>query len=176
MHDRNSSIGAGRPPFATLFIVPFVYFLGVHGSSLAFSLLSIGCLGISPRASLCREFQWNLTTSQKVLLSAVFLGRFPMFWVVRAGQWGGLLRALVVIGWYCVRWDRPIAGGLAVGIAASLKLFPALLLVYFFLRHRRGFVAGVGLIVALNAADDRSSSACTLMLTACTSCALRPIT
>src|SRR5208337_1084916 len=139
-----------HPPFMTLFIAPFVYFLGVHGSSLAFSLLSIGCLGMT-LVLLCRGLQSSVTTSQKVLLSSVFLSWYSMFWVVRAGQLGALLGALVVIGWYCIRRDRPICGGLAVGVASSLKFFPALLLIYFLLRHRRAFLSGVGAIVLVNA-------------------------
>ena len=79
-----------HPPFMTLFIAPFVYFLGIHGSSLAVSLLSIGCLGVT-LVLLCRVLQSSVTTSQKVLLSSVFLSWYPMFWVVRAGQLGALL-------------------------------------------------------------------------------------
>ena len=113
-----------HPPFMTLFIAPFVYFLGVHGSSLVFSLLSIDCLGVT-LLLLCRELQPSLTPSQKVLLSCVLLSWYPMFGVVWSGQTGALLGVLIVIGWYCVRRNRPILGGIAVGIASSLKLFPA---------------------------------------------------
>ena len=134
----------------TLFFVPFVYLLGVRGCSLAVSLLSIGCLGVI-LVQICRGLRLKLSASQKVLLSAVFLSWYPMYWVVRGGQSGAMLGALVVLGWYCIRRGWPLRGGFSIGVASSLKLFPALLLVYFALRHFRAFLAGVAAIVLLNA-------------------------
>jgi uncharacterized membrane protein len=71
--------------------------------------------------------------------------------VVRAGQASALLGALIVIAWYCIQKDRPVWAGVSIGVASSLKLFPAVLLIYFLLRHRRAFLAGVATILAVNA-------------------------
>jgi uncharacterized membrane protein len=140
-----------HPPLATMFVVPFVYFFGVHGSSLAFSIVSIGCLAAT-LALLYRGLQLNMSTSQKVLYWSVLLGWYPMFWVLRSGQWGAILSFLVVAGWYGIRRDRQILGGIAVGLAVSLKLYPALLVVYLLLRFRRAFWAAVATIIVTNAA------------------------
>ncbi len=139
-----------HPPFMTLFFVPFVYLLGVRGCSLAASVLSIGCLGLT-LVLICRGLRLNLSASQRVLLSAVFLSWYPMYGVVRGGQSGAMLGALVVLSWYCIRRGRPLWGGFAIGVAASLKLFPALLLVYLALRHFRALLACMATIVLLNA-------------------------
>jgi hypothetical protein len=138
-----------HPPFATLFVVPFVYFLGVYDSSLAISFLSIASVGVT-LLLLYRGLSLDLSASQKVLFCSVFLGWYPMFGVLRSGQWGAFLGMLVVAGWYCIRRGRPALGGVAVGVAASLKAFPALLLVYFLLRHRRACWAGVATIIVVN--------------------------
>ena len=132
-----------------LFFTPVVYFLGVHGTSLAISLLSIGFLAVT-LVLLHRGLGFQLTAGQKILVSSLAIGWAPMFWVLRAGQSGALLSGLIVIGWYCIRQRRPVWGGIAVGIATSLKIIPGLLLVYFFLRHRRAFFSGVATIVVLN--------------------------
>jgi hypothetical protein len=63
---------------------------------------------------------------------------------------GAVLSGLIVMGWYCVRQGRTALGGIAVGIATSLKAFPGLLLVYFLLRHRRAMMSAVATIVVLN--------------------------
>jgi hypothetical protein len=140
-----------HPPLATMFVVPFVSFFGVHGSSLAFSILSIGCLAAT-LGLLYRGLQLNLSTSQKVLYWSVLLGWYPMFWVLRSGQWGAILSLLVVAGWYGIRRDRQILSGIAVGLAVSLKLYPALLVVYLLLRFRRAFWGAVATIIVSNAA------------------------
>jgi hypothetical protein len=140
-----------HPPFATLCAIPFVYFLGVHDSAIALSFLSLGCVAVS-LLLICRGLRLNLSASQTVLFYAVFLGWYPMYGVLRSGQWGALLCLLVVAGWYGIRRDRPILGGVAIGVAVSLKLFPALMLLYFLLRHRRACWAGVATILILNTA------------------------
>jgi hypothetical protein len=140
-----------HPPCATMLMVPFVRILGLYQISLALSLVSVICLGATLHL-LYRGLDLRLSASQIVLLCGVFLGWYPMYLMLRSGHTGTLLGLLVVAGWYCLRRGRPILGGVAVGAAASLKLFPALLLVYFLLRHRRAFWAGAATFVLLNAA------------------------
>jgi hypothetical protein len=140
-----------HPPCATMFMVPFVYFLGVYDTSIALGVLSIVCLGAA-LVMLYRGLPLSLSPSQALLVCGVLLGWYPMFVGLRSGQLGMILSMLVVAGWYAIRQNRPVLGGIAVGAAAALKLFPALLLVYFLLRHRRAFWAGVATFIVLNAA------------------------
>jgi hypothetical protein len=141
-----------HPPFATLFVIPFVYALGVHGTSLAISLVSVACALVT-LSLLCRGLKLNLSGSQKVLYCSALLGWYPMFLVLSHGQWGALLGMLAVVGWYNILRGRPLFAGFAIGLAASLKVFPGLLLIYFLLRHRRAFWAGVATVLALNVAS-----------------------
>jgi hypothetical protein len=141
-----------HPPFATLFVIPFVYIFGVYGTSLAVSLLSVACVGAALPLVYGR-LQLSLSASQKILASSVLLAWYPMFQVLSHGQWGGLLGMLVVVGWYSIHQGKPLLAGLAIGLAISLKLFPALLLVYFLLRHRIAFWTAVATVIALNGAS-----------------------
>jgi hypothetical protein len=139
-----------HPPFATMLMVPFVYSLGFYHTSLVLSLLSVVCLGAT-LLMLKRGLGLRLSTCHTILVCGVFLGWYPMFLILRSGQTGTILGMFVVAGWYCLRRGKPILSGVVVGIAASLKLFPALLLVYLLLRHRRAFWAGAATFVLLNA-------------------------
>lgn len=138
-----------HPPFMTLFVAPFVYLLGIHGTFLVMASVSIGFLGVT-FILLDRGLHFKLRLNQKLLIIFVFLSWCPMYWVLRGGQTGAVLSGLVVISWYCIRQGRPVWGGIALGIATSLKVFPGLLLVYFLLRHRRAMMSAVATIVALN--------------------------
>ena len=138
-----------HPPFMTLFVAPFVSLFGVHGTFLAIFTLSVGSLIVS-LTILARALGVSLSASQKTLVAFAFLGWMPMWWVLRAGQWDALLSGLIVVAWYCIRRQRPVWGGVAIGVATSLKIVPGLLLVYFLIRHLRAFVAGVCTIVVLN--------------------------
>jgi hypothetical protein len=140
-----------HPPFASLFVIPLVYFLGVYDSSIGLGLLSLACLS-AILVMLYRGLELTLSASQKVLFCCVFLGWFPMYGVLRSGQWGAVLSMLVVAGWYNIRSQRPILGGVTIGVAVSLKLFPGLLLIYLLLRHRRACLAGVATAIIMNVA------------------------
>jgi hypothetical protein len=140
-----------HPPFASLCAVPPVYCLGIYKTSVGLSLLSIVCVCVT-LLLLYRGLRLNLPVSQRVLFCSVALGWYPMFLGLRSGQLGALLSCLIVAGWYSIRRGRPLLAGVAIGVAASLKLFPALLLVYFLLRHRRAFWVGLATIIIANTA------------------------
>lgn len=73
------------------------------------------------------------------------------FWTqVTHGQLNLLLLLLFTAGWALDRSDRPTLAGSVIGVAATIKLFPAYLLVYFVLSGRwKGFVAGLLTIAAV---------------------------
>lgn len=140
---------SAHPPFMVVLLIPFVSFLGVHGTFLALAFLSIGSLCIA-LALLRRGTGANLAPTWEILAFFFCLAWYPMYWVLRGGQPGLLLTGLIVIGWYSIRQDRPVWAGIAAGIATSLKIFPGLLLVYFLLRCRRAFWSGILTILALH--------------------------
>ena len=124
----------------TLFLAPFVASLGVHGTYVAFSLLSLGALLLS-LTLLHREIGRKLSGRQVTILGLAVLGWGPVLSTLRNGQSAILLGALIICGWFCLRRGREVAAGVAVGAATCLKLYPALLLLYLLLRHRRAFMA-----------------------------------
>jgi hypothetical protein len=137
-----------HPPFMSLFFVPFVKCFGVTGTYFAISLLSLGALLVT-LVLLRRGLDITLSPWQQAALFLVVLGWAPIVGVLRTGQLGLLLCALIVGAWYCLRCRRPILAGMAIGLATCLKLYPGLLLVYLLFRQHRAFVSAVGTIVVL---------------------------
>ncbi len=60
----------------------------------------------------------------------------PLCTTLFQGQWNGLLLAMIVCAFVAGRCDRDRLAGVALGLAASFKLFPAVLLGWFALRGR----------------------------------------
>ncbi len=58
---------------------------------------------------------------------------------------------MVTLSWYWLHKSRRVASGIALGVAVALKLFPALLLVYFLLRARLSCAVALLATLALNA-------------------------
>jgi hypothetical protein len=129
-----------HPPLMTLLLAPFVASLGVHGTYVAFSMLSVGALLLS-LTLLHREIGRKLSGRQVAILGLAVLGWGPVLTTMRNGQSGILLGALMICGWFSLRRGREVVAGVAVGAATCLKLYPGLLLLYFLLRHRRAFMA-----------------------------------
>jgi multisubunit Na+/H+ antiporter MnhF subunit len=80
--------------------------------------------------------------SQLAFLFAI-LGWFQLGVMLRLGQTGVLLGFLLTLAWYFLRREKPLAAGVAVSLAVALKLFPAFLFPFLFLRQRRAFWAAV---------------------------------
>ncbi len=77
----------------------------------------------------------------------------PVFLHLGLGQLNFVLLPLIALAWAADRRGYPILAGVALGLAAGLKLFPAFLFVYFvFGRRWTALAAGVGAAVLTNAA------------------------
>jgi uncharacterized membrane protein len=79
-------------------------------------------------------------------------GWYPVGTTLRTGQPGVVLFALITAGWLMLRRGRPWIAGAAIGLAACLHAFPALLILYFAVRARRALVSAIGTIAALTVA------------------------
>lgn len=78
----------------------------------------------------------------------------PTLFTLWVGQINGLLLALLVAAW-CLRDERPRLAGTAIGIAAAVKLAPALLLVPCLgWRRRRLVTAAIGVVGGLFALGE----------------------
>jgi hypothetical protein len=137
-----------HPPLLTLYVAPFVAGLGIFGTYAAVSLLSLAALALS-LVLIYRGLGLRLSGRHLLLLCLALLCWDPIIGTLRAGQPSLLLTALMVAGWYWLRQGRPVLAGSAVGLAASLKLYPGLLIFYLLLRHRKAFVPALLTVAAL---------------------------
>lgn len=72
----------------------------------------------------------------------------PLTRTLTAGQLNVLLLFLLTLSAYGLDREKPIVGGIALGIAAAVKVFPALLILMLFWR-RQGKAAGAALVTAV---------------------------
>ncbi|HEU5257535.1 MAG TPA: glycosyltransferase family 87 protein [Vicinamibacterales bacterium] len=68
----------------------------------------------------------------------------PVLYNLEKGQFSILIAMLIALGWVCLSRRGCRAAGICMGLAAALKLFPALLGLYLLIRHRRSAMWFVG--------------------------------
>ena len=73
----------------------------------------------------------------------------PVWMVLDMGQWELILLALVLVGWRAADAGRDWRAGACLGLAAVIKLYPALLLLPFMVRRRIGIVLAAGVMLTL---------------------------
>ena len=64
----------------------------------------------------------------------------PVLYNLEKGQFSILIAMLIALGWVSLTRRGCRAGGICIGLAAALKLFPALLGLYLMIRHRRAAI------------------------------------
>ena len=139
-----------HPPTSVLFAIPFAW-TDFSSSLLAWNLFSLSALAAS-----LWIVQWQLRIPVSPwtippLLSALLLCH-PLWEQCRHGQLTLALLLFVTGSWAAERSDRPWLAGVLLGAASAMKLFPALLVLYFALRGRWKVVtAGVMTIAGLTA-------------------------
>jgi len=149
-----------HPPFMTLFTSPFVRFLGVLGTQIAFVVLAVLALAAT-LWMLGRDLAPDLSSRSKFVILLALLGWDPVLTVLRSQQVGLILGVLLTATWFLLRRGRPIEAGLAAGLAISLKLIPGLILPVLLMRNRRAFVSaiitllvmGIGTLAATSPGD-----------------------
>jgi hypothetical protein len=162
-NDYAVSIGAPRvplygapyhfhPPPALLVVLPLVP-LGFRGAAVAWLVLSLAALAWL--AWVLHSIARGERASPRWEAAAGFLLLAlwpPVLHNLAKGQWSILLAALIAGGLHALERDREGAAGVWLGVAASLKAAPVLLLGYLILRRRRraaafmaGTVAALGL-------------------------------
>lgn len=140
-----------HPPAAVLVALPFAR-LGFQDAQLAWNAVTFGLflasIGLAWRELATRFRPWHVLATAAVVLFAA-----PVSVTLSLGQVNFLLTFLLTLGWVADRRGYQLGAGLAVGVAAGLKLFPGFVLLYFLAAGR--WRAAVGLVVgavALNAA------------------------
>ncbi|HVZ74120.1 MAG TPA: glycosyltransferase family 87 protein [Polyangia bacterium] len=140
-----------HPPPALLLVLPLVPlgFAGAAWAWLALSLVALAALAA------CLVEALDGRRAHAVALTVVLLAWPPVLHGLAKGQWSLILAALIALGARDLERGRPRAAGVWLGVAASLKATPALLLVYLVVRERRAaramLATGVG-VAALSIA------------------------
>lgn len=137
-----------HPPFAVLVAVPFAL-LEYPYAHLAWNLVTYG-LFLAAIAVVVYElrvpFAWPALFPAIILL----LGN-PVLNQLYQGQLNCLLASLITAAWVADRRGRPALGGVAIGLAGAVKLYPLFLLIYFaFTRRWSGLAAGILAFLAAN--------------------------
>lgn len=144
-------VAQAHPPFVAAIAALLVLLFGDYGSFLAMSFISIAAI-LAGAAVVQHALGVKTSARTKTLLAFAILGWAPFVATLRQGQTNALISLLIIVAWFFARSGRPVLAGIAIGMAANLKLYPALLLVYFVFRHRRALIAGILTTAAIPAA------------------------
>ena len=129
----------GHPPTSILLAVPVAWTDYVH-ASIFWNWLSLLALAVSARIIMV-ELKYEPTTSDLMLL-LVALTCWPPLWShLASGQFGCFLLLLLTLAWSAERRGNEAQAGCLIGLAAAVKLFPAVLLLHFVFRRKWRAVA-----------------------------------
>lgn len=129
-----------HPATMTLLLATLVPWLGVRHIVLLFCFGSV-CALLGTFRILRKELGSGRAEDSRLWLALTLacLGWYPFYMILRNGQITFVLTLLLAASWYFLRHERNIAAGVCIGLATGLKLFPGLLIVYLFFRHRKAF-------------------------------------
>jgi alpha-1,2-mannosyltransferase len=134
--------GFDYPPFAAVVLRPFAFFSD-HGAMVAWIIvmlvLTLAGGVVLARAALPRGWP---ATALGILAGLVFAPSAYNLW---HGQINPLIFFLLVIGYWAYGRDRPVSCGVALGLAAGIKIAPLVLIVL--LIRRRWWRATAAMLV-----------------------------
>ena len=126
-----------HPPPALLPILPLVP-LGFGGAALAWLAISLVALGALASSLVALGNDREPSSHAHVVVAFMLLLLWPpVLHNLAKGQWSILLAALIAAGFRGLERGRPHTAGIWLGLAASLKATPLLLLGFLALRYRR---------------------------------------
>ncbi len=134
-------------PFFTIFMLPWS-FLPLPIAAVLFTLMSVACLAA---AVVMIESLLNHRLGGRPRVATLVALALMFIYVSDSGvlgQLGLLLLFLVVAVWFLAEHGREYEAGVALGLAALIKVFPAALIVFFVLK-RRWRIAGAAVATAL---------------------------
>jgi Glycosyltransferase family 87 len=134
--------GNAHPPLLGIVLAAPVFLLGLRGSFLFVLLLSVLLLYVSA-AAILRELFPSQPLIPRYAAIAFVIGWYPAAAALREAQPAIILFALITVAWLLLRRNRPYPAGGAIGLAACLQAFPALLVLFLAIRCRRAFVSAL---------------------------------
>jgi hypothetical protein len=138
--DKNALQFNAHPPTSVLLAVPLAG-LGYQDAFLAWDLATLAALLVSGWL-IVRQLGVVLSPWSALPLVTLFLVGNVFRQQFNQGQLNGVLLLLLTGCWAADRSGRPWLAGALLGAAVAIKIFPALLFVYFAWRRRWGVVLG----------------------------------
>ena len=133
-----------HPPFVAVLFTALTM-LPERSAFIVFSLLSIFAYLILVR--LCLQ-DTQLTPEISSLALAYLLVWNPIYSTLAHGQLSAILALLIIQGWIFARSSKQKLGGVLLGLATLIKLFPLLPLVIFYpLGYKRAFWSGIATVI-----------------------------
>lgn len=140
-----------HPPAAVALALPFGS-LSYHQALRAWNLLSLACVVIATGWMTGRR-GFDLALGERLLVAGIVLSSSVLATQLLQGQLNGVLLLLIILAWLSARHDRAVWSGVFVGLAAAIKLFPGLLILYFLARRQwKGSVVVVATWLMTNVA------------------------
>ncbi len=152
------------PPLLALLLVPLTA-LPCGAATVTWHLVNVGLWALAT-VLLVEWVRRRWAQEHTLLATALVVAASAFSWPLLYGFWLGQVHVLVLAGMIAALWldDRghPMLAGILLALVALLKLFPALLVVYYLLRGRWRIVAGatlgaaalVGLMLAVVSPDE----------------------
>jgi len=141
-----------HPPLLFLLLLPIADFTLRHAAVLWFGL-SLGLLFVL--ATTLAEAQPHVSRGTHHPKPATVLALYvallawpPVLYNLGKGQWSILVALLLALSWHFYARGRHRMAGACVGLASAVKLFPALLALYFLLRAPRAVIWMTAVVIA----------------------------
>lgn len=121
-------------PFMTLVTAPLIL-LPYETSAVIWDILIIICYLVMGFV-LYKEFKLHLPLEWLVVIAGIYLIWFPFLENISLGQISIPLSLLIVLAWSRLRNNNELTGGIFLGLAALIKLYPGLFLLYLLLMRK----------------------------------------
>jgi hypothetical protein len=132
-----------HPPGAVLVALPFGLIPDYASAHLTWNLVT-GPLFLASLIVVARELGYRWVWWTPYVAVVLILLSHPVEVQIGQGQLNFILLPLLVAGWVCDRRGYAAAAGAAIGLAATVKIFPGFLFVYFAAAGKwRAVAAGV---------------------------------
>lgn len=128
------SIYNDHPPFDSIIFIPLAlipYNIAIYAWT-AFSVLSF----IISVMLVIKELHIKLSPGWRTVLIGFSLLWYPVLFHIAVGQLSMLIGLLLIISWWFLRRNHDLAAGFTLGLAALIKVFPGLILLYLIVRKR----------------------------------------
>src|SRR5262249_14362281 len=139
-----------HPPAALALLAPFVV-LPVQLGALLWDVLALAALATGV-VVLVHELGLHPSPLRLAALLGLVIFFPPLLNALLEAQISPLLFLLCTLAWRWTRRQRSVAAGSVVGLAAALRLFPALILLYHAIRRDWRALAAAGVTFVLSSA------------------------